>query len=111
MSLRLPRVEAQPSAGAREVALECLASATSTIASGVVVIGARHAVVLSRISGRFSDPADAHARLAAPDEGPFAFCEDLPFVDGRVIRFAATPVGLPGGSIQILSTNDARFSA
>jgi GAF domain-containing protein/CheY-like chemotaxis protein len=136
VSLRLPRAEALPSAGARAVALECLASATSALASGVVavdasrrvlfandafhrlfdlrigeLIGARHAVVVSRLSRRFSDPADALARLAAPDEGPFAFCEDLPLVDGRVIRFAATPVGLPGGSIQILSTNDARFSA
>ena len=115
----------------RRVALECLAAATASLASGVVVfdasrralfanhafsglfelrdgemVGARREVILARLSDRFADPESAIARLAAPDEGPFAFCEEVTLADGRAVRWTATPVALPGGTLQILGTSE-----
>jgi PAS domain-containing protein/CheY-like chemotaxis protein len=119
----------------RRVALECLAAATASLASGVVVfdatrrvlfandafgglfdlrdgemVGARRDAFLARLSDRFADPEDAIARLAAPEDGPFAFCEELSLADGRAVRWTATPVDLPGGTVQILGTSDATFA-
>ncbi len=118
----------------RRVALECLAMATSSLASGVVVfgpgrralfsnvafsrifelregelIGARREVILSRLSEHFLDASDGVARLAAPDDGPFALCEEIALNDGRTVRWTATPVDLPGGAIQIMSADDVTF--
>lgn len=119
----------------RRVALECLATATASLGSGVVVfdasrralfangafsdlfdlrdgemVGARREVILARLSDRFADPEEALARLAAPEDGPFAFCEELSLADGRAVRWTATPVDLPGGRVQILGTSDATFA-
>lgn len=113
---------------ARSVAIECLVSAVTPFDAGVVVLDASRravfanqafgrlfgveplslfrksrAAILEAIAPRFLDAEEAFERLAISDEGPFAHAEEIPLLDGRLSRWTASPIELPGGLIHVMS--------
>lgn len=67
------------------------------------VAGTRRETLLSRIAAAFADADDAMTRLAAPPNGAFVICEDVLLADGRMVRWSAAPVEIPGGFLQIVN--------